>query len=1154
MGLADAVLSAFFQVVFQYLASPILEEIGLQWGVTKEMKKLSRKLLRIREVLNDAEQRQISEESVRIWMRDLRDVVYDTEDILDQFTTGILQVKFEKGNQTNQVCNFSTSYSSNPAFFRSDMAHKINEIMIRLDELVKETVDLRLREVVGGTYFHVRERPQTSSLMDDSDIFGRETDKNQVIDLLLSDQQNKKHIPVISIVGMGGLGKTTLVKLVYNEKRVKKHFDLRMWVCVSEDFDVKKLTKAIISSVTGKTSDLIDLDPLQVELQKLLKGKRFLLVLDDVWNENRNHWSDLKTPFRVGRQGSRIIVTTRSEIVSESMGSTVYPLGSLPIDDCWSLFRHQAFEDGNSDAHPNLVRIGKEIVKKCQGLPMVVKALGGLLYSKIDEEEWNNVLASETWELPQNQIEILPALRLSYQHLPARLKQCFLYCSIFPKGYAFDKEKLVHLWMAQGFIHPEGRKSMEYVGNGYFNDLLRRSFFQCSCNYEGQESMHTMHDLIHELAQSVSGDECFRIEDDKTSIISVNARHSSFLCKEIEPKMLEALYKCTGLRTFLLLRKFPHCTEKIPFDPFLQLKCLRVLDLSYTNITYLSDSIGNLRLLRYLDLSKTLLKSLPKSIAGLYNLQTLKLRDCSNLTVLPKDIKKLINLRHLDLESCSNLVCTPPGLGGLTCLQTLTIFIVGKESDCGIEELRNMISLRGSICISKLENVDSKVDVNNGYLNTKNNLHKLKLQWSDGNVSVQPEAEEEVLESLQPNMNLKELRIENYGGTKFPSWMRYPMVSNLVHISLYNCTNCRDLPPIGKLPFLKSLKIDGMLEIRRISPESYGNCEVTTFPSLEVLKLRNMPNLEVWSGVDEGEFDHLCDLSISCCPMLSVLPNLPPSLTKLEISNCEKLTSLPIVPSLQNLVIDECDQKILSSLSKFPLLSSLAVSRLRKLKTLLKVPLRSLKALKELDIEDCDELVSLATKEGLQSLLSLEYLVIWQCPQLETLPDGFPTSLLYLWIRDCFNLKSIPGGLQSLTAMKGLVINNCQQLRSFPEKGLPKSLNFLSIISCSNLISLPEKLLCDLTFLKELEVLNCPQLISLPKGLHGLISLQLLDISNCPRIESFPDPRLPETLKYLNVDNCPLLKERCQKETGAEWYKIEHVPKIKIDGRWIAPA
>ncbi|XP_043712704.1 LOW QUALITY PROTEIN: putative disease resistance protein RGA3 [Telopea speciosissima] len=275
---------------------------------------------------------------------------------------------------------------------------------------------------------------------------------------------------------MGGLGKTTLAQLVYNDERVKNHFDARIWVCVSDDFDVKRLTKAIIESMGGTANDLTELDPMQSRLREMLsRRKSFLIVLDDVWNEDQDKWDMVKSSLTCGNEGSAILVTTRIEKVASIMGTfPAHHLKGLSEDDCWALFKQRAFGDGSREVeNTNLEAIGKEIVKKCGGVPLAAKALGSLMRFTHTQNEWLFVRESEIWDLPEDEENtILPALRLSYNHLPSHLRQCFAYCSIFPKDLRMEKEQLVHLWMANGFIPSKGKMELEDIGNEIFNELL----------------------------------------------------------------------------------------------------------------------------------------------------------------------------------------------------------------------------------------------------------------------------------------------------------------------------------------------------------------------------------------------------------------------------------------------------------------------------------------------------------------------------------------------------------------------------------------------------------------------------------------------------------------------------------------------------------
>ncbi|RXH93950.1 hypothetical protein DVH24_016017 [Malus domestica] len=211
------------------------------------------------------------------------------------------------------------------------------------------------------------------------------------------------------------------------------------------------------------------------------------------------HWDALRCSFESVAHGSKIIVTTRHQRVASMMGSvTAYHLNQISEKDCGMLFSKHAFGRINSAVHPTLEEISSGIIKKCKGLPLAAKSLGGLLRCKQSYEEWDEILKSEIWDLQDD--TILPALILSYHHLPSHLKRCFSYCSIFPKGYKFGKSELVLLWMAEGFLSPQRKKMMEDVGGEYFDDLISRSLFQHSDDESDDQSLFTMHDLINDLA------------------------------------------------------------------------------------------------------------------------------------------------------------------------------------------------------------------------------------------------------------------------------------------------------------------------------------------------------------------------------------------------------------------------------------------------------------------------------------------------------------------------------------------------------------------------------------------------------------------------------------------------------------------------------
>jgi len=274
----------------------------------------------------------------------------------------------------------------------------------------------------------------TSSFIAEPKVFGWEDDKKKIVEFLLTQARDCEFFSVYPIVGLGGLGKTTLAQLVYNDVRVSSNFDTKIWICVSEAFSIKRILCSIIESITGGKCDVLDLDVLLRKVKELLKGKRYFLVLDDMWNKtqqlafrlSQEKWNMLKSVFMCGSKGSSILVSTRDEVVAAIMGTCqAYPLYGLSDDECWLLFKQYAFENDKEECE-ELVPIGKDIVKTCGGLPLAAQALGCLMRSRSGENEWLEVKESKLWDLEQEN-SILPSLRLSYFYLTPTLKRCFAF-------------------------------------------------------------------------------------------------------------------------------------------------------------------------------------------------------------------------------------------------------------------------------------------------------------------------------------------------------------------------------------------------------------------------------------------------------------------------------------------------------------------------------------------------------------------------------------------------------------------------------------------------------------------------------------------------------------------------------------------------------
>ncbi|RVX02812.1 putative disease resistance protein RGA3 [Vitis vinifera] len=370
------------------LGSAVFHEIGLMYGVRGELSKLKEKLSTVGAVLLDAEEKQESSCAVADWVRRLKDVVYDADDLLDDFATEDLRRKTDdRGRFAAQVSDFFSP--SNQLAFRFKMAHGIKAIRERLDDIAN---DISKFNLISRVMSDVRVRNngrETCSVVEKSHkIVGREENKREIIELLMQSS-TQENLSMVVIVGMGGLGKTTLAQLVYNDQGVVSYFNLSMWVCVSVDFDVEVLVKNILMSATNEDVGNLRLEQLQKRLQEKLDGKRYLLVLDDVWNEDKRKWGQFITLLPVGANGSKILVTTRSTRVASVIGiDSPYIVEGLKDDESWDLFESLAFKKAEEQMHPNLVAIGKDIVKMCKGVPLIIETLGRMLYFKTQESHW----------------------------------------------------------------------------------------------------------------------------------------------------------------------------------------------------------------------------------------------------------------------------------------------------------------------------------------------------------------------------------------------------------------------------------------------------------------------------------------------------------------------------------------------------------------------------------------------------------------------------------------------------------------------------------------------------------------------------------------------------------------------------------------------
>ncbi|CAL9116045.1 unnamed protein product, partial [Musa acuminata var. zebrina] len=1141
--------SSLIESVTDKITDYVIERVSEDPGVA-DLHKLKDTLLMTERTIGEVENMWIKDEGTKKRLKELlmklKDTVYDADDLLDEIQFRVLKQQIEQqGAQGYEASNQSSFSSDLPPrinrniyervgrfFGREDDVDRVREIQSKLDEYtteIKHFID-NLRDDEKQMITSVVPRTTTSFPIE-TQVFGRDEQLDQLLGLLVqsadgSGSSNSSSISTLTIVGIGGVGKTTLAQHAYHHERVKDYFHRTVWVCVSDDFNVERLTKEIIESLTRKTCDLSNLNTLQEEVKEKLTSKRFLLVLDDVWDENRQKWERFRAPLNSGVLGSKILVTTRSRKIAEMVGNPI-PLGVLDDASYWEFFKKCAFGSEYNGECPQLEDIAKKIVSRLKGLPLAARMVGGLLKDGMNEEHWRNIAESEIWQLPQNEEGVLPVLQLSYQCLPPHLKRCFVFCSLFPKDYQFDKEDLVRLWMAEGYVAQDNNMTMEDTGSRYFLDLVNRSFFQ-EALWGSKYVMYVMHDLIHDLAQFISEGEFCRIDDDESKEIPNTTRHLSATLTDGTKLMELSCYD--KLRTLQINFKshwFGFGVDSPLFIQFENFKNIRVLILKNCGLRELPETIGDLIHLRYLDISYNhQIWRLSESLCGLYNLRVLNLFECK-LQSLPHGMSKLINLIHLIVED--KIISEINDVGKLTSLQELCSFKVLKDQGHEVAQLGSLKQLHGQLRITNLENVESKQEASKANLNNKQYLEKLVLEWTsdDGNELIMSK---EVLEGLQPHQALKRLTIRGYSGVRSPSWLQAQLLANLITLGLKNCKAWEDISCIGQLQNLKKLSVKGMPAVKQIS---HGLNQGKCFPCLEELAFIGMPEWEEWSWTAGRQlFPCLRKLEIERCPKLKRLPPLPPPLKSLSLCKvgCPNLLSMTEIkdvdillpPSIQVLRLFDCGNlgKLLPGcLHNLTSLIQLEIGDCPSIESLPETSLLHLKRLESLSIWHCDELRSI---DGLRVLESLSELTIKLCPKL-LLNEGNEqvegSSVTELCIDDTALFK-VSLLRRTLPSVRALTISNFHRVTMSDEE---------------------EQLLRSLTALRVLEFEDCKNLQSLPTELHALPSLWLLSIIGCPEIQALPEKGLPMSLKNLHFRGCQArLTEQLQK----------HLDEMKSSGRF----
>ncbi|XP_017976549.1 PREDICTED: putative disease resistance protein RGA4 [Theobroma cacao] len=827
--MAESFLFNIAERVLEKIALLAVEEVRLAFNVKNDLEELQDTMTRIKAFLLDAERQQHQNEALRLSICKLRDLLYDAEDVIDEIECEALRKDVVNCPSTSIKVRCLPSCFV-PLAFSSKMGHKIKEINKRIDKIATEWDRFNLGQQVDNRRVIHRE---THSFVNSLDVIGRDEDRENIINLLKEPSDESGNIPVIPIVGIGGLGKTTLAQFVYNDERIIKLFSLRIWVCVSEEFDLRRLLQEMIYSISKKKCDDSKIDILQTQLRSLVNDENFLLVLDDVWNDDRVKWIEFKNLLMsMGNLSqSKIIVTTRSLKIALIMSSCEpYVLKGLSYKDCLTLFTTWAFNDGDERRYPNLMRIGEKIVEKCKGVPLAVRTLGSLLFSKTDECEWILLRDNEIWRLEQSENDILPVLKLSYHYLPSHLQQCLTYLSLFPKDYLYDTDYIIQFWMATGLLASSNQnEEWEDIGITYFKELWLRGFVQ---NVIDRGSFYWF--KMHDLALNLSQRECLTVNRQPMKVVQ-KVRHLSF-SPDSPLRVPQSLKKLKRVRT-IVVSSLPFSKEKRSIDEsfvnacILNFKYLRLLDLSYTLLEELPESIGTLKHLRYLNLTIChRMRKIPSSICKLQSLLTLRLLGVPLIEV-PESLQSLISLRFLEITTraprlrdiqpgcwsslqflllyeCDFLVSIFDGMQHLTSLRRLIIRecvrLISLPRSLKfltkLEEIKIVGCQKINLCMEVEEAEDQDLHLS---------LKTFSVSWSDALTDLPRLLLEGSASTLQ---SIKIGECENF--EVLPEWLQN--LTSLQKLEISYCPNLSSpLEGMDRLTALTQLKIKGCPTLNR---------------------------------------------------------------------------------------------------------------------------------------------------------------------------------------------------------------------------------------------------------------------------------------------------------------------------------------------------
>uniref|UniRef100_A0A453TE73 Disease resistance protein RGA4 n=1 Tax=Aegilops tauschii subsp. strangulata TaxID=200361 RepID=A0A453TE73_AEGTS len=969
------VLDAFASYIGDYLKQVVQDELGTMLGVSGEIDKLGDKLQDLKNFLADADRRNISDETVRVWVGQLKRAMYEAADILD-----LCQLKaLERGSSSTDdgCCNPLLFCMRNP-FHAREIGTRIKALNQRLDSIKQRSaafnfINLGSYEDCHSSNAHASRQGnpsrETVGDFDRSAVVGDKIEEDTKALVALIMQKGKEvndDIMVFAIVGVGGVGKTTLAQKVFNDEAIQGGFSKKIWLSVNQNFSEVELLKRTIICADGNAQLAGNAkDALHRALMQALKDHKTFLIMDDVWDKGA--WEGvLKIPFaNAAASGSRVLITTREGRVAQGV-TAIQPyhhVDTLAPDDAWSLLKKQVRSSEIDEDHINtLMDIGLKIIQKCGCLPVAVKVMGGLLRERGGlRRDWQQVLDDSKWSTTKMPNELDHTVYISYEYMPSYLKQCFLYYSLLPKSRNFTMDEVVAMWISEGFIHGNSN-DLEELGKIYYKELVSRNLIEPNKSY-ADLWVCSMHDVVRSFAQYMTKDEALIAKDGDNDILA-ELNSQNFLRLSIETNQSqsgEINWKCLqaqkSVRTLISTIQI----KMKPGDSLATFSSLRTLHMKSADMSILLESLHQLKHLRYLTLVNADVSVLPGNIGKMKLLQFLDLGGCAKLVNLPDSIVKLDQLRLLSLPKASMV---PRGFSGLTNMRKLSMFRAHMDGDwCSLDELGSLSQLR-FLGLVQLENVSAASFAANARLGEKTHLIMLLLDCTskladDGSLKEKEGVSEEeqqriekVLDKLCPPLGVEYLEITGYFGQQLPSWMMSTSMvplNNLKTIFFHNLACCTQLPNgLCQFPILQFIQVSRAPCIKHVGT-GFVQAAVASFPRLNELKLNAMVEWEEWEWEEQVQamrrlekfvlsycrlrhiprglvsnasslkilflkrvmnlsyiesFLSVVELKVNGCPDLERITNLP-NMLKLTIRNCPKLKVLEHIASLEWLILED---------------------------------------------------------------------------------------------------------------------------------------------------------------------------------------------------------------------------------------------------------